>query len=102
MCLLAVAPFLRTISNLISNLIFSLQTALELSAFLKKIKSSRVDELHKALDTKFTISTAFKTPDELAKLREWALTNDKGSTGSNNAEAAVPAENEAELGTAEA
>ncbi|KIK70186.1 hypothetical protein GYMLUDRAFT_150688 [Collybiopsis luxurians FD-317 M1] len=79
-----------------------IKTALELSAFLKKIKSSRVDELHKALDTKFTISTAFKTPDELAKLREWALTNDKDSVGSNSAEAAAPAENEAELGTAEA
>lgn len=74
------------------------QTALEISAFLKKIKSARLDELHKALDTKFTVSSTFKAPEELAKLREWALTNDQSPT--SNTGAATPKEAEADLGTA--
>ncbi|KAF9068910.1 NMDA receptor-regulated protein 1-domain-containing protein [Rhodocollybia butyracea] len=71
-----------------------IKTALEISSFLNKIKSPRVDELHKAFDEKFTISTAFKTTEESAKLRAWALTND--SVGGT---AVTPTENEADLGT---
>ncbi|KAJ3822659.1 NMDA receptor-regulated protein 1-domain-containing protein [Lentinula raphanica] len=76
-----------------------IKTALEISNFLKKVKSSRGDELHQALDTKFTISTAFKAPEELAKLRELTLsTNVNGSTEKLNNGTAVPIENESELG----
>ncbi|KAJ3799767.1 NMDA receptor-regulated protein 1-domain-containing protein [Lentinula aff. detonsa] len=74
------------------------KTALEISSFLKKIKSPRVNELHQALDAKFTLSTAFKTPDELAKLREWVLTTSSNSSSERTGNGAANVENEAELG----
>ncbi|KAE9391110.1 N-terminal acetyltransferase A, auxiliary subunit [Gymnopus androsaceus JB14] len=79
------------------------ETALDISSYLKKIKSTRVDELNKAFDDRFPISTAFQTSEELAKLREWCLTSGHGKDGDlKQGDATAGAgvtENEAELGT---
>ncbi|KAJ4468810.1 NMDA receptor-regulated protein 1-domain-containing protein [Lentinula aciculospora] len=75
-----------------------IKTALEISSFLKELKSSRLDELHQAFDVRFTVSTAFKTSDELTKLREWALTTKANDSKSSDNGVDAPVENEAELG----
>jgi len=50
-----------------------LQTALLALSFLSSCNSSRADEFRTACDAKFELSTVFKTPSELAPLREQVL-----------------------------
>ncbi|KAJ3878416.1 NMDA receptor-regulated protein 1-domain-containing protein [Lentinula edodes] len=83
------------------EVLLDIKTALEISGFLKKIKSLRVDELHKALDAKFIMSTAFKTPEELAKIREAVLTTNASSGNDRTDNDTTPVENETELGKVE-
>lgn len=61
-----------------------------------------MDELHKALDAKFIMSTAFKTPEELAKIREAVLTTNASSGNDRPDNDTTPVENETELGRVEA
>lgn len=39
-------------------------------AFLNQIRSPRADEFRSSCDGRFELSTVFKTPDEVARLRE--------------------------------
>jgi hypothetical protein len=50
-----------------------LQTALSALSLLSSCNSSRADEFRIACDAKFELSTVFKTPSELAPLREQVL-----------------------------
>jgi len=60
----------------------ALQAALSIVAFLTAIKSPRVEEFRTACDTKFELSTVFKSSTELAVLRKQALAgNDRQGEG---------------------
>ncbi|KAF8970163.1 NMDA receptor-regulated protein 1-domain-containing protein [Flammula alnicola] len=60
-----------------------IQTALSALEFLSSLKSPRADEFRAVCQTKFELSTAFKTPAELAPLRAQVLS---GSSGDANPE----------------
>jgi len=55
----------------------SIKTALEIISFLRDIKSPRVEEFRVACDTRFTLSTVFKSPEDLLVLRQLAINTEE-------------------------
>lgn len=64
----------------------SFQTALDGFAFLQDAKSSRTDEFRSQCDSRFELSTVFKTPSEQTALRWNAAETDAVNGGVDKAE----------------